>query len=165
MTFYKLNIFMCEVTGKGNLDFFQALRSERNESTVLHARFPEQLKAAVLRVVQWRECHSRGNNRRRTSSRACRSSPEAARSRSRSPRSQLTRPYPLMSDTLFVWRSMRSALEQVLLRRSLDGRYYLHTTLLFFLEIVGRLDHLVEAVHDRFKDRYFKGESELLSLP
>ncbi|KAG8844443.1 hypothetical protein FRB96_003031 [Tulasnella sp. 330] len=78
MTFYKLNIFMCEVTGKGNMDFFTAMKSEQSESTVLHARFPEQLKAAVLRAVQW--------------------------------------------------------------------------------QIVGRLDHLVEAVFDRFKDRYFKGE-------
>ncbi|KAG9001450.1 hypothetical protein FRB94_004765 [Tulasnella sp. JGI-2019a] len=78
MTFYKLNIFMCEVTGKGNMDFFAAMKSEQSESTVLHARFPEQLKAAVLRAVQW--------------------------------------------------------------------------------QIVGRLDHLVEAVFDRFKDRYFKGE-------
>ena len=25
-------------------------------------------------------------------------------------------------------------------------------------EVVGRLDHLVEAVYERFKDRYFKGE-------
>lgn len=24
---------------------------------------------------------------------------------------------------------------------------------------MGRLDHLVEAVYERFKDRYFKGES------
>ena len=28
-------------------------------------------------------------------------------------------------------------------------------------EVMGRLDHLVEAVYDRFKDRYFKGESML----
>jgi len=26
---------------------------------------------------------------------------------------------------------------------------------------MGRLDHLVEAVYDRFKDRYFVGESML----
>ena len=26
-------------------------------------------------------------------------------------------------------------------------------------EVMGRLDHLVEAVYERFKDRYFKGES------
>jgi len=25
-------------------------------------------------------------------------------------------------------------------------------------EVIGRLDHLVEAVYDRFKDRYFEGE-------
>ena len=28
-------------------------------------------------------------------------------------------------------------------------------------EVMGRLDHLVEAVYDRFKDRYFVGESML----
>jgi bromodomain adjacent to zinc finger domain protein 1A len=28
---------------------------------------------------------------------------------------------------------------------------------------MGRLDHLVEAVYERFKDRYFVGESALLS--
>ena len=26
-------------------------------------------------------------------------------------------------------------------------------------EVMGRLDHLVEAVYDRFKDRYFEDES------
>lgn len=30
-----------------------------------------------------------------------------------------------------------------------------------FPELVGRLDHLVEAVYDRFKDRYFEGERKL----
>ncbi|KAK7463755.1 hypothetical protein VKT23_005692 [Stygiomarasmius scandens] len=31
-------------------------------------------------------------------------------------------------------------------------------------QVVGRLDHLVEAVYDRFKDRYFKGEKVLVDL-
>ncbi len=31
-----------------------------------------------------------------------------------------------------------------------------------FLEVMGRLDHLVEAVYDRFKDRYFPDESKPL---
>ena len=30
---------------------------------------------------------------------------------------------------------------------------------LIVTEVMGRLDHLVEAVYDRFKDRYFVGES------
>lgn len=30
---------------------------------------------------------------------------------------------------------------------------------------MGRLDHLVEAVYERFKDRYFKDESTFLVLP
>lgn len=34
-----------------------------------------------------------------------------------------------------------------------------------FLEVVGRLDHLVEAVYERFKDRYFEGERAYRRLP
>jgi len=33
-----------------------------------------------------------------------------------------------------------------------------------FAEVMGRLDHLVEAVFERFRDRYFKGESTFLLL-
>ena len=54
MSFYKLKQFQCEVTGKGGLDYFQALESEQQEARTLHSRFPEQLKEAVLRSVQWR---------------------------------------------------------------------------------------------------------------
>ena len=32
-------------------------------------------------------------------------------------------------------------------------------------EVMGRLDHLVEAVYDRFKDRYFVDESMLALFP
>lgn len=55
MSFYKLKQFQCEVTGRSGLDYFQALESELEEARTLHSRFPEQLKAAVLRSVQWRE--------------------------------------------------------------------------------------------------------------
>lgn len=55
MSFYKLKQFQCEVTGKSGLNYFQALESEQQESRTLHSRFPEQLKAAVLRSVQWRK--------------------------------------------------------------------------------------------------------------
>lgn len=78
MSFYRLKQFQCEVTGKSGLDYFQALESEQQEAQTMHSRFPEPLKAAVLRAVQW--------------------------------------------------------------------------------QVVGRLDHLVEAVFDRFKDRYFADE-------
>lgn len=37
--------------------------------------------------------------------------------------------------------------------------YSLFLSLIFFPEVMGRLDHLVEAVYERFKDRYFKDES------
>ncbi|EMD41798.1 hypothetical protein CERSUDRAFT_110363 [Gelatoporia subvermispora B] len=78
MSFYRLKQFQCEVTGKSGLDYFQALESERHEARTMHLRFPEPLKAAVLKAVQW--------------------------------------------------------------------------------QVMGRLDHLVEAVYERFKDRYFPDE-------
>ncbi|KAI5122593.1 hypothetical protein M0805_004808 [Coniferiporia weirii] len=84
MSFYKLKQFQCEVTGKSGLDYFQALESEQQEARTLHSRFPEPLKAAVLRSVQW--------------------------------------------------------------------------------QVMGRLDHLVEAVHDRFKDRYFEAEKVFIDI-
>lgn len=46
--------FQCEVTGKGGLDYFEAVDSEHQEARTMHARFPEPLKAAVLKAVQWR---------------------------------------------------------------------------------------------------------------
>ncbi|EJT97839.1 hypothetical protein DACRYDRAFT_71506 [Dacryopinax primogenitus] len=51
--FYLQPIFQCEVTGKSGLRFFDALRSERAEARLLESRFPEQLKASVLRSVQF----------------------------------------------------------------------------------------------------------------
>ncbi|KAF7975793.1 hypothetical protein HWV62_8621 [Athelia sp. TMB] len=78
MSFYRLRQFQCEVTGKSGLDYFQAIESEQQEARTMHSRFPEQLKSAVLKAVQW--------------------------------------------------------------------------------QVMGRLDHLVEAVYDRFKDRYFEDE-------
>lgn len=54
MSFYRLRQFQCEVTGKSGLDYFQALDSERQEALTLHSRFPEPLKSAVLKAVQWR---------------------------------------------------------------------------------------------------------------
>ncbi|KAH7924854.1 chromatin remodeling complex protein [Leucogyrophana mollusca] len=84
MSFYRLKQFQCEVTGKSGLDYFQALESEIQEAQTMHARFPEPLKAAVLKAVQW--------------------------------------------------------------------------------QVVGRLDHLVEAVFDRFKDRYFADEKVFVDV-
>ncbi|KAF8271339.1 chromatin remodeling complex protein [Lactarius quietus] len=78
MSFYRLKQFQCEVTGKSGLDYFQALESEQLEARTMHSRFPEQLKPAILKAVQW--------------------------------------------------------------------------------QVMGRLDHLVEAVYERYKDRYFRDE-------
>lgn len=84
MSFYRLKQFQCEVTGKSGLDYFQALESEQQEAQTMHSRFPEPLKPAVLKAVQW--------------------------------------------------------------------------------QVVGRLDHLVEAVFDRFKDRYFPDEKVFVDV-
>ncbi|KAF9056339.1 chromatin remodeling complex protein [Panaeolus papilionaceus] len=84
MSFYRLRQFQCEVTGKSGLDYFQAVESERQEARTLHSRFPEPLKPAVLKAVQW--------------------------------------------------------------------------------QVMGRLDHLVEAVYERFKDRYFPAEKVVVDL-
>lgn len=54
MLFYRMKIFQCELTGKGGLDYFQALESERSEAMTIHSRFPEQLKPPVLSAVQFR---------------------------------------------------------------------------------------------------------------
>jgi bromodomain adjacent to zinc finger domain protein 1A len=54
MSFYRRKQFQCEVTGKSGLDYFQALESEQHEARTMHSRFPEPLKAAVLKAVQWR---------------------------------------------------------------------------------------------------------------
>lgn len=56
MSFYHSKQFQCEVTGKSGLDYFEALSSERQEATVLHSRFSQPLKPAVLKAVQWRTC-------------------------------------------------------------------------------------------------------------
>ncbi|OBZ79979.1 hypothetical protein A0H81_00709 [Grifola frondosa] len=69
---------------KSGLDYFQALESERQEARTMHSRFPDQLKAAVLKAVQW--------------------------------------------------------------------------------QVMGRLDHLVEAVYDRFKDRYYADEKVYVDI-
>ncbi|KAH8100647.1 chromatin remodeling complex protein [Cristinia sonorae] len=84
MSFYRMKHFQCEVTGKSGLDYFQAIESEQQEARTMHSRFPEPLKAAVLKSVQW--------------------------------------------------------------------------------QVMGRLDHLVEAVFDRFKDRYFPDEKIIIDV-
>lgn len=94
------------MTGKSGLDYFQALESEQQEARTLHARFPQPLKAPVLRAVQWRE---------------------------------------LIGHHLFQC-------SVPLIRHPL------------FSEVIGRLDHLVEAVYERFKDRYFEGERAFYRL-
>lgn len=102
MSFYRLRQFQCEVTGKSGLDYFQAIESEQSEARTMHSRFPEQLKSAVLKSVQWRECINHNTTNYAT-----------------------------------VLINIPSGI----------------------VEVMGRLDHLVEAVYDRFKDRYFEDES------
>lgn len=84
MDYYRVKQFQCEVTGKSNLTYFEALESEMHEATTMHARFPEPLKASILSAVQW--------------------------------------------------------------------------------QVMGRLDHLVDAVYERFKDRYFPEERVVVDV-
>ena len=56
MSFYRQKQFQCEVTGKSGLNYFEALDSEELEARTMHSRFPEPLKAPILKAVQWREC-------------------------------------------------------------------------------------------------------------
>lgn len=106
MSFYRLRQFQCEVTGKSGLDYFQALESEQQEARTMHSRFPDPLKSAVLRAVQWRK------------------------------------------DLFFL--ACLCILELI---SACD----------ISLEVMGRLDHLVEAVYERFKDRYYPDESTFSS--
>jgi hypothetical protein len=54
MSYYRVKQFQCEVTGKSNLTYFEALESEMQEARTMHSRFPEPLKAPILSAVQWR---------------------------------------------------------------------------------------------------------------
>ncbi|CDR99010.1 hypothetical protein [Sporisorium scitamineum] len=53
LSFYNQKIFQCELTGRINLSYFEALKSERKEAIALHKVFPEQLKGPVLKAVQF----------------------------------------------------------------------------------------------------------------
>jgi bromodomain adjacent to zinc finger domain protein 1A len=53
LAFYNQKIFQCELTGKIGLSYWEAVESERHEALDLHHRFPEALKAPVLRSVQF----------------------------------------------------------------------------------------------------------------
>lgn len=84
------------------------MESEQQEARTMHSRFPEPLKSAVLKAVQWRELY-----------------------------------LPYLTFVLLITVSPNIRL----------------------LEVMGRLDHLVEAVYERFKDRYYPDESESCSSP
>lgn len=64
--FYEQPLFQCEgehlvrtmltsVSGKSSLTYVRALQNEAKEVQQLHARFPRQLKKAVLESVQFRK--------------------------------------------------------------------------------------------------------------
>lgn len=55
MRFYLQKIFTCELTGKSNIDFFDALDSEERESARTQNAFPNSLKPRVLQSCQWRK--------------------------------------------------------------------------------------------------------------
>ncbi|KAL4998597.1 ATP-utilizing chromatin assembly and remodelling N-terminal-domain-containing protein [Aspergillus recurvatus] len=53
MDFYKQRKFICEITGHSGLNFFEAFRSEMEESREVNNSFPEALKGPILRRVQF----------------------------------------------------------------------------------------------------------------
>ncbi|PYH91453.1 chromatin remodeling complex WSTF-ISWI, large subunit [Aspergillus ellipticus CBS 707.79] len=53
MDFYKQRRFICEITGHSGLTFFEALRSEMEESREVNNSFPEALKEPILRRIQF----------------------------------------------------------------------------------------------------------------
>lgn len=52
---YRQPIWQCETTGRSNLTYAEAVASERKEKERVGDRFPEQLKACVLKRLQFRE--------------------------------------------------------------------------------------------------------------
>ncbi|CAK7269345.1 hypothetical protein SEPCBS119000_003522 [Sporothrix epigloea] len=53
MDFYKQRKFNCQITGHSNLNFFEAIESERAGAAEVEQSFPEALKGPVLRRVQF----------------------------------------------------------------------------------------------------------------
>ncbi|KAF9892452.1 hypothetical protein FE257_001561 [Aspergillus nanangensis] len=53
MDFYKQRRFICEITGHSGLTFFEALRSEMEESREVNNSFPDALKEPILRRIQF----------------------------------------------------------------------------------------------------------------
>ncbi|EPS32848.1 hypothetical protein PDE_07809 [Penicillium oxalicum 114-2] len=53
MDFYKSRRFICEITGHSGMTFFEALRSELEESREVNNSFPEALKEPILRRIQF----------------------------------------------------------------------------------------------------------------
>ncbi|CAO3677569.1 unnamed protein product [Umbelopsis ramanniana] len=51
---YRQPIWQCETTGRSNLTYAEAVASERKEKERVGDRFPEQLKACVLKRLQFR---------------------------------------------------------------------------------------------------------------
>ncbi|KAJ5558424.1 DDT domain superfamily [Penicillium sp. DV-2018c] len=53
MDFYKQRRFICEITGHSGLTFFEALRSEMEESREVNNSFPDALREPILRRIQF----------------------------------------------------------------------------------------------------------------
>ncbi|CAL5873242.1 uncharacterized protein PFLUO_LOCUS7511, partial [Penicillium psychrofluorescens] len=53
MDFYKQRRFICEITGHSGLTFFEALRSEMEESREVNNMFPDALREPILRRIQF----------------------------------------------------------------------------------------------------------------
>ncbi|WFD32685.1 dolichyl-P-Glc:Glc1Man9GlcNAc2-PP-dolichol alpha-1,3-glucosyltransferase [Malassezia sp. CBS 17886] len=53
LSFYHQRVFQCELSGKSNLTYFQAAESEAQHALATQKRFPDALKAPILRAVQF----------------------------------------------------------------------------------------------------------------
>ncbi|OJJ51258.1 hypothetical protein ASPZODRAFT_54954 [Penicilliopsis zonata CBS 506.65] len=53
MDFYKQRRFICEITGHSGLTFFEAQRSEMEESREVNSSFPDALREPILRRIQF----------------------------------------------------------------------------------------------------------------
>ncbi|KAG7892885.1 hypothetical protein KL936_001059 [Ogataea polymorpha] len=53
MDYYNIKKFVCETSGNSNFTFFEALKVEQNEMSMMEARFPEPVKEPILRYVSF----------------------------------------------------------------------------------------------------------------
>jgi hypothetical protein len=56
-TFYRRKIWQCELTGRSNLTYAEALESERLQNQTVQNKLPLELQKAILERAQFRKFH------------------------------------------------------------------------------------------------------------